>query len=338
MACCDACARGLDCSGGACRVPVRTSGNIAAAGGYPVGASRPSSWYQRAVRGSPSWGARARGAPVAQVSAGAMRDAGAVAGYLASGDDASDSADAVYMARAPEVEAGIQASIWRGVARELARSAGDPVPGARTGESGAFDPRDPASMTRDRWASMSETERRAWIDASVRSESERTAMYREAITGGFDTVRRFVDAEKERRLAEIRETAQTERERIRADADVERARIDAEVRRAQVEAERLRAEAERLRAESGQGGADAASDTARRAAEERARAAEAEAARLRALQGSQGGGEGGSEEWSTGAKVGAAVGGVAALGLLGWAVHEWMEGKRRENLARGLMP
>lgn len=332
MACCDACARGLDCSGGACRVPVRTSGNVAAAGGYPVGRERPASWFQRSVIGSPSWSARRR-MPVAEVGVGAMRDAGAVAGYLGA---SSDSSDAQYTARAPEVEAGIQASIWRGVARELARSAGDPVPGSRTG-SDTFDPRDPASMTRDRWATMSEGERRAWIDASVRSESERTTMYREAISGGFDTVRRFVDAEKERRLAEIRETAATERERIRSDADVERARIDAEVRRAQVEAERLRAEAERLRAEQGQPGTSTDA-TARAAAEERARAAEAEAARLRALQGAQGGNGGGGEGWSTGAKVGAAVGGAAALGVLGWAVHEWMEQRRRERAARGLMP
>lgn len=334
MACCDACARGLDCTGGACRVPVRSAGTVGVEGGYSVGSSRPSSWYQRAVRGAPTWGARGRGVPGAVVASGAMRDAGAVAGLLGAGAR-SDADDVQFNARAPEVEAGIQASIWRGVARELSRSAGDPVPRTPTGRDAdqTFDPRDPASMTRDRWASMSEAERRAWIDASVRSDTERTAMYREAITGAFDSVRRFVDAEKEKRLAEIRETAATERERIRADSDVERARIDAEVRRAQLEAERLRAEAERLRAESGQGG----DDVARRAAEERARAAEAEAARLRELQG-QGNGGGDGEGWSTGAKVGAAVGGVAVLGVLGWAVHEWMEQKRRERAALGLMP
>lgn len=350
-------------------MPVRTTGNVAAAGGYPVGVTPRATWFQRAVQGSPTWGARARGAAVAQVSVGAMRDAGAVAGYLEAANDAQDVGDALYTARAPEVEAGIQASIWRGVARELAsgpavdpqhrdaaafyraeaakrraeelgasgwKSAGDPVPGAeRSGDAATFDPRDPASMTAARWSSMSAEERRAWIDASVRSETERTAMYREAITGGFDTVRRFVDAEKERRLAEIRETAQTERERIRADADVERARIDAEVRRAQVEAERLRAEAERLRAEAGQGGASGADATARAAAEERARAAEAEAARLRALQ-AQGGARDDGARWSYGQKVGAAVGGAVGLGLLGWAVHEWMEQRKRERLARGL--
>lgn len=168
------------------------------------------------------------------------------------------------------VPPGVEASRWWSMSQTErdawfeSRASGG---GSRASE--IFDPADPAAMTRDRWDRMSETERRAWIAANVASETERNRMLSNLATQGFDTVREYIRSEREQRLTEVRETAQTAREQIRADADVERARIAAETERARIAAETARAEMARATATA----ATATSTAEREAAEAEARAA-----------------------------------------------------------------
>jgi hypothetical protein len=193
-----------------------------------------------------------------------------------------------------------------------------------------FDPTDPAAMTEARWRRMSEAERRDWINANVRDSQQRAAMIQNIATGVFDTVRDFVRTERETRLAEIRETASTNRERIRADLDAERARLEAETQRARIAAETARAEADRATADATRARTEAervereaaaqaareraatAQATADRAAADRA-AAEAAAARERWLSRVED--EPAAGAWSTLAKVATGCGVLLVLAL-----------------------
>jgi hypothetical protein len=201
-----------------------------------------------------------------------------------------------------------------------------------TNADALFDPTDPASMTEARWARMNETERRDWINANVRDSQQRAAMISGIATGVFDTVRDFVRTERETRLAEIRESASTNRERIRADLDAERARLEAETTRARIAADTARAEADRAAADASRARTDAervereaaaaearerataAQAAADRAAADRA-AAEAAAARERSL--ARNDEPPAPTRWSTPAMIATGGGLLLALGLAG---------------------
>lgn len=268
-------------------------------------------------------------------------------GYMTEGRDAGD----VRSGTASGVPPGMDAGRWWAMSERERDAWFSQVSTTAPGRSRAdelFDPADPASMTETRWRAMSESERRSWLDANVRDAGQRNAMISSVATGVFDTVRSYISAERERRLTEIRESANTRREEIRADADVERARLDADVRRAQIAADTARAEAQRAQAEAvratteadrasaaerasaAQERASAAQAAADRAAADRA-TAEAQAARERALSAGSSSGDSPGFFASNGVKVVAGGAGLVVVGLLLKAV---MEGMRERSADR----
>lgn len=227
-----------------------------------------------------------------------------------------------------DAEAGRIESIRLGVlAMRAPRTAGNTA----TSDANAppFDPRDAASMTEVRWRAMSPDAQRAWIDANVRDEDRRARMITDIANGVFGAVREFITSEREKRLTEIREGANTDRNRTNqqeetrrhlATQETERLRIQAQEARdnaaaaqreaetAQNEAQRIRAQAEADQARERQVRADA-DLAAARSRESEARAAE-ERERLATIQANAG------FFSTTGGKIVAGVAGVAFVGVL----------------------
>lgn len=231
-----------------------------------------------------------------------------------------------------DAEAGRIESIRRAVlALNDSRSAGNTATRRDTSDANAppFDPRDPASMTEARWRQMSPEAQRAWIDANVRNDEARRRMISDIANGVFGAVREFITSKRDERLTEIRETNQTERQRLvsqeetrrhLATQETERLRLQGqqaanEAAAAQRAAEEAQNEAQRLRA---QAEADAARERQARADTElaaaRAREQEASAAaareRLATIQAS-----GGFFSTMPG-KIVAGVAGVAVVGVI----------------------